>query len=111
MERNISSEAARFANHVFSLHIQRLMSEAEFRDTAVDAYKMVFHLPPPKKFLWQYVHSTPLAGIVAKAEKKALILLEREVIEKWDDYKKNSRLLYHQRVVVVDARKQESLST
>lgn len=109
MERHISSQAAGFVNHVFSLHdrteIQQLMSQAGFRDIAVQANNKMLNLPPPKEFLWQYVHSTPLAGVVAKVDEEDLTALEREVVEKWQDFEEDGTLMYQQRIVVASARK------
>jgi hypothetical protein len=62
-------------------------------------------LPPPQEFLWQYVHSTPLAGVVAKVDEEVLAALEREVVEKWQDFKEDGTLMYQQRIVVASARK------
>ncbi len=109
MERHISSQAAGFVTHVFSLHdtteIQLLLSKAGFHDIAVQADNKVLNLPPPKEFLWQYVHSTPLAGVVAEVDEDALAALEREVVEKWQDFEKDGALMYQQRIVVASARK------
>jgi ubiquinone/menaquinone biosynthesis C-methylase UbiE len=109
MERHISSEAAGFVNHVFSLYdtaeIQQLMSEAGFRDIAIQANNKVLALPPAKEFLWQYVHSTPLAGVVAKAEEEDLAALERDVVDKWQSFQENGTLRYQQRIVIASARK------
>jgi len=109
MERHISSEAAGFVNHVFSLHdtteIQQRLSEADFRDIAVQANIKMLTLPPPKEFLWQYVYSTPLAGVVADVDKEVLAVLEREVVEKWQDFQEDGTLMYQQRIVLASARK------
>jgi ubiquinone/menaquinone biosynthesis C-methylase UbiE len=109
MERNISSEAAGFVNQVFSLHditeIQQLMSEAGFRDIALQANDKLLNLPPSKDFLWQYVHSTPLAGVVAQADEEALAALEREVVEVWREFEEDGNLRYLQRIVNASARK------
>lgn len=109
MERHISSQAAGFVNHVFSLHdtteIQQLMSEADFCDIAVQANNKMLNLPPPKEFLWQYVHSTPLAGVVEKVDEEDLAALEREVVDKWQDFEEDGTLIYQQRIVVGSARK------
>jgi len=109
MERNIGSEAARFVNHVFSLHdtteIHELMREANFRDIAVQANNKMLTLPPAKEFLWQYVHSTPLVAVVAKADEEDLAALEREVVEKWQDVEENGASMFQQRIVVASARK------
>lgn len=109
MKRNISPEAAGFVTHVFSLHdtaeIQQLLTETGFRDIAVQANNKVLNLPPAKQFLWQYVHSTPLAGVVANAAEKDLAALERDVVEEWQDFEENGNLVYEQRMVVASARK------
>lgn len=109
MEQHISSQAAGFVTQIFSLHdtteIQALLREAGFRDIVVQAHDKVLTLPPPKEFLWQYVHSTPLAGIVAKEDEKTLAALEHDVITKWQAFEEEGRLIYQQRIVVASARK------
>jgi ubiquinone/menaquinone biosynthesis C-methylase UbiE len=109
MERHISSEAAGFVNQVFSWHdspeIEQLLGEAGFRDIVVEAGNKELNLPPGNAFLWQYVFSTPLAGVVANADEAALAALERDVVEKWQDFEVDGSLLYRQRIVVATARK------
>jgi ubiquinone/menaquinone biosynthesis C-methylase UbiE len=109
MERHISSQAAGFVTHVFSLHdtteIQKLLSEADFRDIAIQADQKILSLPPPNEFLWQYVHSTPLAGMVAKVDEAARAALERDVVKQWQDFEEDGSLMYQQRIVVANARK------
>jgi ubiquinone/menaquinone biosynthesis C-methylase UbiE len=109
LEQYISHEAAGFVNHVFSFHdigeIEQLMSKAGFRDIAVQANKTLLKLPPPQEFLWQYVHSTPLAGIVAQEDEEDLVALERQVLDKWQDFEQDGTLAYRQRIVIASARK------
>jgi ubiquinone/menaquinone biosynthesis C-methylase UbiE len=109
MERHISPEAAGFVRQVFSLNdtseLQRLTSDAGFRDVAVQANAEMLHLPPPKEFLWQYVHSTPLAEVVAKADEEERAALERDVVAEWQDFEEDGAMTYQQRIVVVTARK------
>jgi ubiquinone/menaquinone biosynthesis C-methylase UbiE len=109
MERNISAQAAGFVNQVFSLHdtqeIHQLLRDAGFHDIAVQAVDTVLHLPPGKDFLWQYIHSTPLAGVVAQADEEALAALEREVVEVWREYERDGSVRYEQRIVYASARK------
>jgi len=66
LERNIGTEAAGFVLHVFSLYdeaeITEMMNAAGFREVNVQAEHKTLRLPAAKEFLWQYVHSTPLAG-------------------------------------------------
>jgi ubiquinone/menaquinone biosynthesis C-methylase UbiE len=109
MERNISSEAAGFVNHVFSLHdtteIQQLLSDAGFRDIALQANDKMLNLPPSTDFLWQYIHSTPLAAVVAQADEGDLAVLEREVVNVWQEFEVDGNLRYQQRIVTASARK------
>lgn len=109
LEQHIGSHAAGFITQVFSLHdtteIQRLLSEAEFRDIAVQADHKMLILPPAKEFLWQYVHSTPLAGLVATVDEEALAALERDVVRQWRNFEEDGSLMYQQRIVVATAQK------
>jgi hypothetical protein len=109
MKRYISPQAAGFVYQVFSLHdtseIQQLMSDAGFRDIALQVNEKALNLPPSKDFLWQYVHSTPLAGMVAQADEDALAALEREVVEVWQEFEEDGILKYRQRIVEASARK------
>jgi hypothetical protein len=108
MERHISSQAAGFVTHVFSLHdtteIQKLLSEADFRDIAIQADQKILSLPPPNEFLWQYVHSTPLASAVAQADDERRSSLERDVVARWQDFVEDHTLVLQVRVVVATAR-------
>lgn len=70
LARHIGAEAAGFVHHVFSLHdtaeLENLTSTAGFRDVSTQSDVKQLRLPAPKEFLWQYVHSTPLAAAVAQ---------------------------------------------
>lgn len=110
MKRYVSPQAAGFVNQVFSLHdtteIQQIISEAGFRDITLQVNDKLLNLPPAKDFLWQYVHSTPLAGMVAQADDEDLAALEREVVEVWQEFEEeDGNLRYRQRIVEVNARK------
>ncbi len=109
MERHISPQAAGFVTQIFSLHdateIRELLSEAGFDDIEVRADDKTLMLPPPKEFLWQYVHSTPLAGMVANAGDETLAAIERDVVNAWRDSVEDGRLLFRQRVVFARAMK------
>jgi ubiquinone/menaquinone biosynthesis C-methylase UbiE len=108
MEQHIGPQAAGFVNQIFSLHetteIQQLLGEAGFQDIAFETHNKLLRLPPPKEFLWQFVSSTPLAGMVADADEDGLAALEREVVEKWQDFKDNGAMKYRQRIVLASAR-------
>jgi hypothetical protein len=107
--RHISGEATQFVDQVFSLHdtseIENLVSGAGFNDVSTQSDTKLLRLPAPKDFLWQYVHSTPLAGAVAQADDDCLGSLERDVVSKWQEFVKDGELMLQVRVVVATARK------
>jgi len=109
IERHIGAEAAGFVYHVFSLHdtaeIKNLISGAGFHDVSVQSYIKPLRLPTPEEFLWQYVHSTPLAGAVAQMDDDRRGLLERDVVAKWQEFVKDGAMVLQVRVVVATARK------
>jgi ubiquinone/menaquinone biosynthesis C-methylase UbiE len=109
LARHVGAEAAGFVNHVFSLHdtaeIQNLVSGAGFHDVSVQSDTKTLRLPAPEEFLWQYVHSTPLAGAVAQVDDERRGSLERNVVAKWQEFVKDRALELQVRVVVATARK------
>jgi ubiquinone/menaquinone biosynthesis C-methylase UbiE len=109
LARHIGAEAAGFVNHVFSLHdtaeIQNLVSGAGFHDVSVQSDTKPLRLPAPEEFLWQYVHSTPLAGAVAQVDDEHRASLERDIVAKWQEFVKDGGLALQVRVVIATARK------
>jgi ubiquinone/menaquinone biosynthesis C-methylase UbiE len=109
LERHISPEAAGFVNQVFSLHdtteIQNLVNGAGFHDVSVQSDTDSLPLPSPKEFLWQYVQSTPLAGVVAEVDVELRDLLENDVVTKWEEFVQDNALMLRLRMVTVTARK------
>ncbi len=109
LERHIGAEAAGFVNHVFSLHdtaeIQNLVSGTGFHNVSVKSDTKPLRLPAPEEFLWQYVHSTPLAGAVAQVDDDLRGSLERDVVAKWEEFVEDRALVLQVRVVVATARK------
>jgi ubiquinone/menaquinone biosynthesis C-methylase UbiE len=109
LERHIGAEAAGLVNHVFSLYdtaeIQNLVSGAGFHDVSVQSDTKTLHLPAPEEFLWQYVHSTPIAGAVAQVDDDHRDLLERDVVTKWQEFVKDRALVLQVRIVVASALK------
>lgn len=87
LARHIGPDCVGFVQVVFSMHdgdeIRRLMSEAGFTDVRVDKKQKSLGLPPPEDFLWQYIHSTPLAGLVAKASDDQRAALATDVGQRW----------------------------
>ena len=98
-----------FVRKVFSLNnateIEQLFRDAGFGDVIVRKDAMPLRLPAARDFLWQYVHSTPLAGIVAGADDEALRTLERDVVANWQPWAKDGGLAYQQDMIVATARK------
>lgn len=113
LARDFSPEAAGFVNQVFSLHgtakVQSLLDGAGFRDVSVEAYIKSLRLPAPEEFLWQFVHSTPLAAALAGAEEERLASLERDVLSKWQQFVEAGALMVQVRMVTATARKTGSL--
>jgi ubiquinone/menaquinone biosynthesis C-methylase UbiE len=109
LARHIGAEAAGFVNHVFSLHdsaeIQNLVSGAGFESVSVQSETKPLRLPAPEEFLWQYVHSTPLAGAVAQVDDERRASLEHEVVAKWQEFVKDGALVLQVRMLIATARK------
>lgn len=89
LARHISSEAASFVDLVFSMYdvdeIAELMRSTGFREVHVQTKPKALHLPPPADFLWQYIHSTPIAEAVVHADSNKLDALERDVCMQWQE--------------------------
>ena len=109
LERHIDADAAGFVYQVFSLHetaeIHNLINDAGFRDISVQADTKSLRLPLPVEFLWQYVHSTRLAGSVAQIKDECRGALERDVAARWGEFVKDRALMLQVRMVVATARK------
>lgn len=109
LARHISAEAAGFVSQVFSLHdpagIQNLIRGAGFREVSVQAGTRSLRLPAAEEFLWQYIYSTPLAGVAGQADDTLLESLERDVVAKWQEFVEDHALMLQVRMVVATARK------
>jgi ubiquinone/menaquinone biosynthesis C-methylase UbiE len=96
LARHLSREAASFVDLVFSMHdvgeLTELMRSAGFREIAVQAKSKDLRLSPPKDFLWQYIHSTPLAAAAAQADSRKLDALERDVCKQWQEFSASGSL-------------------
>lgn len=109
LERHISQEAAGFVRQVFSLNdaseLRQLASEAGFDDVSVNVNDKTPSLPPPREFLWQYVHSTPLSGLLADTSDEERAKLERDIVARWQEFEENGVMIYRQPIVEMTARK------
>jgi ubiquinone/menaquinone biosynthesis C-methylase UbiE len=83
--RHVSRESAGFVHAVFSLHdtdeVRALAEEAGFSRVEVRSEETALELGAPGEFLWNYVHSTPLASAVAKLDAEGRAALEREFVQ------------------------------
>jgi ubiquinone/menaquinone biosynthesis C-methylase UbiE len=109
LARHVKPEVAAFVRAVFSLHepqeLEKLTSGAGFRDAEVRTKALSLTLPGPAEFLWQYVHSTPLAAAVAQIDDVGRAALERDVVAGWRSFVKDGVLSDELSVVLTTARK------
>jgi hypothetical protein len=110
MARHIGEEAAGFVRLVFSLpdpaEVEQLLREAGFQDVRVRSGARTLRLPPPREFLWQYVRSTPLMGMMAEAGDDVRAALEREMISRWEPWVTGDGLAYEQPLTVASGRQE-----
>ncbi|HZD52479.1 MAG TPA: hypothetical protein VE175_05490 [Woeseiaceae bacterium] len=90
LARHINTEVASFVHLVFALHdpdeLRELLDAAGFRDLDVRRATKVLHVPPAGPFMWQYIHSTPTAGVLADLDDQPRTALERDVCTRWEPY-------------------------
>jgi ubiquinone/menaquinone biosynthesis C-methylase UbiE len=107
LARHVHPDIARFVHGVFSLaderRVQDLVREAGFREIAVRRRLRALLLPRPAEFLWQYVHSTPLAAAVAQVDPGSRAALERDVVARWEAFAGAGGLTLQVGVIVATA--------
>lgn len=90
LAKHFDPNCAGFVNVVFSLHdadeLRGLMSDAGFADVEVQKTNKTLRLPAPQDFLWQYIHSTPLAAFVAKTSEAQRAILQNEIVARWQAF-------------------------
>jgi ubiquinone/menaquinone biosynthesis C-methylase UbiE len=108
LARYVNPEVAAFMRVVFSLYepeeLEELTSGAGFREVEVSPKTLTLTLPGPAEFLWQYVHSTPLAAAVAQIDDAGHAALERDVVAGWRSFVRNESLATDINVVLTTAR-------
>ncbi len=108
LAKHIDPKVAAFAHVVFSLHdadeLRELVSSAGFTQVNVQVETKTLRLPKPVDFLWQYIHSTPLAGPVGAADEHAQKALERELTSAWQDFVVDGHLSMSVGISTVTAR-------
>ena len=109
LARNIDPELAAFMYQVFSLHdtgeLRHLMDTAGLREGTARSDSRMLRLPTSEAFLWQYVHSTPLAGPVSQADEESRAALERDVVAGWKAFVEDGALLLRLDVAVATGRR------
>ncbi len=87
--RHLGPEGAGFVDLVFSLYdanqLRDLFQQADFEDVKVEAKPKTLVVPPAREFLWQYIHSTPLAPQAMNVDERVREALERDVCPKWEE--------------------------
>lgn len=98
-----------FVSQVFSLddsaQIEALFRDAGFREVTIRRYTRALRLPSPRDFLWQYIQSTPLVGLIADAGDDVLGALEHDVVTGWQAWLEGDGLSYEQTMIATTARK------
>ena len=109
LARYVKPEAAAFMRVVFSLHepqeLEKLASDAGFTDVEVRSEALTLSFPGPGDFLWQYVHSTPLAAAVAQIDGEGRAALQRDVASGLEPFVKGGDLAFDVDAVLTTARK------
>ena len=94
---HVAPEVAGFVHAVFSLHdpdeLRELLDAAGFADVVVDRPTKTLRVPPPRDFLWQYIHSTPMAGALAQTDDAARAALEADVVDRCQPYVDENALI------------------
>lgn len=107
LARHVGSEAAAFADLVFSMHdadeVRELMRGAGFREVEVTARPKRLRLPAPADFLWQYVYSTPMAAAVARVDEPARAALQHDACNGWREYVVDGKLSLEVRMTTATA--------
>lgn len=106
---HVNAKAAGFVNQIFSLHdtneVRELLTGAGFRDVRIEEKIKTLYLPAPKDFLWQYVYGTPLAALFSAVDEATKKSLEDEIVEKWEPFTRDDKIIYDQRVLEISGTK------
>jgi ubiquinone/menaquinone biosynthesis C-methylase UbiE len=105
--RHLGQQGAAFINLVFSLHdvneLLDLLQRAGFRGVELDGKPKSLILPPPHEFLWQYIHSTPLAAQAMNADQRLRDDLERDVCSQWEEFVVDDKIHFEVGMTTVSA--------
>lgn len=105
--KHVSDAAAAFVHGVFSLddpeEMRGLLADAGFERPDVRPHCKTLTLPAPRDFFWQYIHSTPLIGLVPPPSDPRAAQLEADVLSGWERWAVNGGMRYEQCVLVGSA--------
>lgn len=104
---HVTPDGATFTDLVFSMHdpdeLRHLFRDSGFRDVEITSAPKRLTVPPPQEFLWQYIHSTPLAQAAARADDRTRDQLEREVYPRWAEFVVDGRIRFDVGMTTVSA--------
>ena len=107
--RHLGPDAAAFVRAVFSLHdvaeVRELVSRSGFETVEARSAVKTLRLPAPADFLWQYVHSTPLAAAATQLDNARRETLEQEVVAEWQPFTEDGSMILPLGVTVATAQK------
>lgn len=108
LARHIDPKVASFVDLVFSLYepgeVRELMDSAGFEDIDVQRATKTLRVPPPAKFLWEYIYSTPMAGVLAGFDEERRGALERDVCARWQEHATDDGMTFEVGMTTVTAR-------
>jgi hypothetical protein len=106
---HVGPDGAGFVREVFSLHdpaeLRELLSGAGFEQVKARSNVVALRLAAPEDFLWQYVHSTPLAAAITRLDEERRGALEREVVGAWQPFTDDGTLILQLGITTASARK------
>jgi SAM-dependent methyltransferase len=109
LARHLGLETGAFVRAVFSLHdeaeVRDLISSGGFEGVEARSAVKTLRLPAAEDFLWQYVHSTPLAAAASRLDDAGRRALEDEVVAEWQPFAQNGSMILHMGVTVATATK------
>jgi ubiquinone/menaquinone biosynthesis C-methylase UbiE len=107
--RYLGAETGAFVRQVFSLNdpgeLQRLCQDAGFRAVDVQTAIRQLRLTTARDFMWQYVYSTPLAGLIGELDEKAREAFEHDVVNGWARWAVDGGLQYEQPILTATLQK------
>ena len=108
LSRHASEQAGGFVRMVFGLNdpreVERLFREAGFSEVVVRVDHKSLRLPPARDFFWQYIHCTPLTGLLSDLDDTRLAAIERDIVNGWQPWSRDGGMEYEQSMVVATAR-------